>query len=220
MYMNEFLDKHTILRVSLAEMSLLEGFASILFETVLTCDFRFTFLNWSRGNSGRFSPLAKHVLRRLKNFKYIKISVRYFVYEIQKDKYFTLHKQACNYFSLTIAYCHPCPTENRYCQPFFLAFSRLYWRDFLILQINSHVVVYMFKRVRILLAYFVAEEAANLPFGLSTFFNNAFNNAFSCSSRSALSTKTDRALILLYFSQFCVFVWTVLRFVAAKGDNT
>lgn len=108
-------EKHTISRVTLAGMSLLEGFTSILFETVLTCDFWFTFF---RGNSGSFSPLARHNLHRLKNFKYIKISVRYFVYEVQEDKYFTLHKRPCNYISRRIAYCHPCPTENRHNKPF------------------------------------------------------------------------------------------------------
>lgn len=75
---------------------------------------------------------------------------------------------------------------------------------------------YAFKHIAMPFAYLVSERAANLPFGLSTFASNAF----SCSSRSAFPTKTDRALILLYSSQFCAFVRTVLRFVTAKGDNT
>jgi len=105
----------------------------------------------------------------------------------------------------------------------FLVFLRLCRCDFImILKINfmSYVITYMFTYIYIYIymisfTYFVPEKEANLPFGLST----CSGNAFSCSSRSVFTTKTDRALILLYSSQFCVLVRTVFKFVAARKNK-
>lgn len=78
-HLNKLLtEKRTMSRFTLApRISLLNSFASVLL--ISTCDFRllFNLLDWSRRNSGSFSPLtlARYVLHRFKNFRYVTCAI-------------------------------------------------------------------------------------------------------------------------------------------------